>query len=327
MNKFLKFISPDKYEDYLRKGVYKYVPRRIIYKFQQKINPKIICNYIRKDINQIIGYGVGAFVNKDILTRDQYVDRIIQTICMLKEQEEYKNLKHLYIDNLGLVYDEIDIIKRSTSIDVADGKQYFLDSLIKLIEEICKVKGKNIQDQEILILSDDTEDTKDISIKISSIIKFLTIYSHDNKFSEDLEQRILKKTGLSPNIIKNKDKLIEKFDFIINIPVDTDINLNKLKRTATVIDTSKNKVISNNYSKRKNILIIDDVLFKNDGSIVCDVKEYELDKEISTSTSKLFGNTNKDIVKIKIYDKIYSVKDGVNLYNFQSSNISSFHKV
>ncbi|AFS79357.1 hypothetical protein Curi_c23620 [Gottschalkia acidurici 9a] len=325
MDKFLRIIGPNEYENYLRESIYKYIPRNILHTFQEKIKPRAVCNYIDEDTKETVGYGIGIFLDENKLTREEYVDRIINSIKILKEQDLYKNVEYLVMDNIKLGYDDIKRIQEKSNIKIPDAKSYFIENIIQLLSKICNAKNKDLQEQEILIISDDTNDTEDIVVDISSNIKYLTIYSHNEEFGKNLERIVLEDTGLSLHITKNIDKLMGNVDFIINLCEDVRIDIKKIKKYTVLIDISKNKVLSRDTEHdRKKIMLIDDLFFRNDRKIYSEVKDYDLNKELNTSLSKFFKNSNKDIVKLKIYDKIYSVQQGVSDYSFQKRNISPF---
>ena len=269
MCKFLRVINGEEYEDSLcEEGIYKHIPKRLLYTFQKNIKPRIICRYLSKCSQEEVGLGLGIFLNQDNISNDEYKSKLIETINNIKEQEGYKEIEFLLDDNKNLDIEDIQEIKELCSIKIPKGRDVFATNTVSCIEKICKYRGERISEQEVFILSDNTKVTEDLVNELAITTKFISLYSEDKDFAAKLEIDVFKRTGLALHISKDISEACEDFNFIINLSEDAKINISNLKRNKIVIDLSKSKCLNYSSSKVKNkAIIIDDLFFKNDNNI------------------------------------------------------------
>ena len=103
--KFLRIINGEEYENFLcEEGVYKYIPKRLLYTFQKNIKPRIICRYLSKCSQEEVGLAVGIFLNQNNISNDEYKSKLIETINDIKVQEGYEEIEFLLDDNKDFCY-------------------------------------------------------------------------------------------------------------------------------------------------------------------------------------------------------------------------------
>lgn len=327
MKKFFRIIDSEKYGDYIKEEVYRYIPKKLLYIFEKNIKPRVLCNYTEKDTERVVGYGVGIFLDENSIERKEYINRMVYALNLLKKEEMYEDVKYLSIDSLDLNEEEKDFIKANADIDILEGNDILLKKISKLLEIICKNNNRDIREQEILIISDDSNEAKYVMMTISTVAKFLTVYSSNENFTKGLEENILNETGLSLGVIRDIHEKMHTFDFIINLKEYGLPMLERIKKNSIVIDASKNNAFKESYSGRKNRVIITDIFFRNDKKVLADRNGCDFDKFLDSSTSLLLNNTNKDIEKMRIYDKIYSISESIEEHNLRETNMSSFQKI
>lgn len=328
MCKFLRVISGEGYEDFLsEKGLYKYIPKKLLHALQKNIKPRIICRYMSRDSEEEIGLGVGIFLNQDNISKDEYKSKVIETINDIKQQDEYEGIEFLLDDNNKLNIEDIEEIKELYNIKIPEGRDVFAKNIPSCLEKICMCKNERISEKEVFILSDDTKVTEVLVNELALSSKFISIYSEDKDFAARLEKDIFKKTGLALHVSKDISEGYEDFNFIINLLEDAKTNISNLKRNKIVIDLSRSKCLT--YSNPRVInkaRVIDDLFFKNDNNIYSDSGKYEFDKYLNTAVHKLLCNNNKDVEKVRINNKTFSIEELVELNKVKKQNESCFKK-
>lgn len=321
LGRFIYFLTPDQYCSYFRRGVKKILPKRFIKKYQLKINPKVVCIYKDKN-DQIKGYGLGILFTYENIDNEIYKKRICEAIKII-EDKTVNNIINNY-DYLG--EEEKSYIEDSFGVKILDGRSIVKNNMFQVYKKICDYRKVDIHEQEIVIISDNSDIAKDFIMELSKHIKYLTIVQKESEELEKLKRAILFSTGLAVHSIEYIGKNIENYDVIINFDDRTYLNINKIKRRAIVFDIGISRKLSKEIKKkRKNILVIKDFIFKNNSDIICDMNCLNFEKEIESCILEALGYFNHIVpIKVKIHNKGYYISQAVDTYLRLTSSPNKF---
>ena len=311
-------------------GLFKYIPKKILYALGKYIDPRVVCSYKSRDMKGNVGLGVGLYINKDNISKGEYKTQIIDTISNLKEDIEDGEIKYLIEDEVKLNIEDITDIneKLDINIELLNGKRIFAENMLACLKEICRVKDEELSEKEVFIISDDTKITEKLINELALSTKFISLCSKDINLTEKLELDILKNTGLALNVTKEISKCSDNFDFIINLNENTNIDILNIKKNNIVFDLSNSKCLSASASKgKRKAILIDDLFFENDKDIYSDGERFEFNNLLNTSLSDMLNNTNSKIEKIRINQRILDIEEGLALKNLEKQNQSCFKKI
>lgn len=299
----------------------KHIPDKIFLLFHKKIKARIVCNFIKEgDIT--CGYAAGVFVTYRNLSNSEYISKIIKSIDTIKTEDT----KSLIIEKIhSLSLDDIKEIEDRCGLKVLNGRSEIVAYTPYLLREICKLRKKQLNEREILIISDDTALTKELTVNISRDLRFLTILSKDMTFLEKLEKEVLNETGLSLQTIGKLDRVVQNFDIIINMTADISLDTRYIRRNAIIIDISVGRVLKNISSNRKDLIVITDLLFKNDSILKSNPEVFSLDKKIPSYIYEgIKAIDDNSPIAIRVNHKDYSFKELVDVYYGKYRNSSVF---
>lgn len=321
MGKFIYFLTPDQYYSHFRRGVRKIFPQKFINKYQLKISPRIACVYKNKN-DQIKGYGLGILFTYENIDKEIYIKRICEAIKIVKDN----NVENIIADYDYLGEEEKRYIEDFSGMKILDGRNIIKNNLFQVYKKICDYRNVDIYNQEIVVISYNTDISKDFIMEISKHVKYLTIVKKRNKELEEMKKHILHSTGLAVHSIEYIGESIGNYDVIINFDDKINFNINKIKRRAIVFDISIRRKLSKEIGKkRKNILVIKDFIYKNNSDIICDDNYLNFGSEIGSCIFEaLCCDENILPIKIKIHNKTYYVNDAVDTYLKLTSNSKKF---
>ncbi len=310
---------------HLKKSFYRYIPDKLLTRFQLSIKPRKVCEYINRNDNTIKGYGIGIFISHEEISKEVYIPRIIHGINSTKTE----NTVSAIIDDTYKL-DEVDYkeIERRCGMSIFNGRKKIVESIVDSIKKICFVRGKELKEQEVLIISDDTEDTKKTVLELSNEVKFLTILANDKDYIRELERIVLLDTGLSIHSTDNVAKTLTRYDFIINMKDNVEIDINKIRKKTILIDASLYKGLSKlTECKRRDLLVINDYIFKNESNI-CSVPEgFEFERDVRSYIYEALAiQSNNSFAKLRINDKFYTLNSALSLYIGKNRNMSVFRE-
>ncbi|KNF07828.1 hypothetical protein CLPU_12c01010 [Gottschalkia purinilytica] len=317
------------YKEYIfNQGIYKYVPNKLLLKLQKNIKPRIVCEYTSKSKNKTLGYGIGISLSRESMSEEKYIKKIIESIKKLKND----NTRYIILDGVkDIDNDHIRIIEEETNLRIPNGRDIFLKFITKVLNDIYVEKQDTIQNQDIIVISDGTEDAKNIIIQLAQHVKFIVVRENDMTISKNLEEEVMNKTGLSIYCTNNINKFLPNTNIVVNLSNESinNIDISKMRQNTIIIDSSRNKEFSNNIFKlRKDLLIINDIIVKNENDIMSNVKEFNFAKELDTSISKVINNSinNLTMSKVKTYSGIVTIKEAIKLYKLSNLNVSVFNR-
>lgn len=163
-----------------------------------------------------------------------------------------------------------------------------------------------LREKEILIICKDQKWTCKIIKLLYKKFPFISILGNVG-WGDSICEDILNDIGLSIFIEKDLSKSIKKYDIIINMEQDTDLNIGDIKKTTIIFD------YSDSYQLRsgKNTLLIEDITINNK-----DQASSLLPKELISSLHENLNNSSKeDFHKIYSRGKLYTLDELVGSGN------------
>jgi hypothetical protein len=223
---------------------------------------------------------------------------------------------------------EYNEIESQCNLKIFNGRKKVIDCIVNSIKKICSIRKSELKEHEVLIISDDTEDTKKIVLELSNEIKFLTILGNNKEYISELEKLVLLETGLSIHSTSSVSRTLTNYDFIIFMQDCTDIDINTIRKKTIVIDASPYKKISRIIeNKRRDLLVINDFIFMNMGNIFSMPEEFSFKREINSYIYEALDcQYRNEFIKININGKKYTLDSALRLYTGKNRNMSVFRE-
>ncbi len=224
------------------------------------IKPKIL-DTIYKNSGEEIGKVGGIILNSASMEKEGMVEKFVSGIEKIKDD----SIDTLIIEELSsLNRDDIQFIQKKTKLKVLDGKSVLIFFLPIVLNKIYNELEKDLKAQEVLIIGDVEEITKEVIEVLYKEVRFVTLVGDDENSIENISKYILEKTGLSLFTPKNIDKILTNYSIIINLKDDGYIDINKVKKEAIVFDFSTSKQLYKTIRNKRRPIIIDDFIFEID---------------------------------------------------------------
>ncbi|SCG84203.1 hypothetical protein DW1_2643 [Proteiniborus sp. DW1] len=307
--------------NYLKKGMLKHISDKIFLAFHKRIKPRIVCNFV-KEKGITCGSAAGIFVTYKNLSKSDYISQLINSINTIKTE----NTKSLITEKIHtLSQEDIKDIEDNCGLKVLNGRSEIVDHIPYLLREMCRLRKRQLNEKEIIIISDNTVLTKKLTVNMARYLRFLTIMSRDMTFVEKLEKEVLSETGLSLQTMGKLDRTVQNFDIIINMTSDVSLDTYNIKRGAIIIDISIGRVLKKVNNNRKDLIIITDLLFANNGILKSNPEVFSFDNKIPSYIYEgIKTQDNINPVAIRVNNKDYSIKELVDTYYGKSRNSSVF---
>lgn len=278
-----------------------------------------MCSFEEEDT--ICGYGVGVFTSYKNLSKLDYISRLIDAIKLLKTDDT----KNLMIERLHfLSQDDIKEIEEKCELHVVNGRNENISYIPYVLKELYRFRNQQLNEKEVLIISDDALLTEKIAVDIAKDLRFLTLMSKNIDFIDKLENRILNETGLSLQSITKLDKTVQNFDVIINMSTDVQLDAYNLKRRAIIIDASIGRKLEFLNEKRKDLLIVTDLLFKNSGTLKSNPEVFSFEDKIPSYIHEGIKKQTTKPIKLIVNGKNYRINEVVDIYYGNKRNKSLF---
>ncbi|KGG80607.1 hypothetical protein Y919_05075 [Caloranaerobacter azorensis H53214] len=265
-----------------------------------------MCKYVN-DNNEVKGYGVGIFLEDEYGDYDKIINRILNGINCLNLMD----IDRIFLYRIDLLNsNSIKFVQQEYNIKVCDGRELKCKVIIYALKKLLKEKYDLFRDKEILIISDNTDLSRDIVFEIAKEFKYVTVLGEDEKFVIELEDYILNETGLSIYTAQFIKKL-NKYNIIVNLNSKLNLNVSDIYSNSIIFDFSIERVIFKEMSRiGKKAVVITDFIFKMNQNIKSIPSGYEFNKEIPSyfyQSIQMFNS--KDLVKVEINDKRYRFKE------------------
>ncbi len=282
----------------------------------------MVYNLKNSEGNTVYGNAVGVFVTYKNLSESEYISRLINGINLVKtEDTEYLITEKIHT----ISQEDIKNIEDKCGLKVLDGRGEIADRVPYILREICKLRRQQLNEKEILIISDNTALTEKLTLNIAKELRFLSIMSKDMTFIDKLEKEVLIETGLSLQSVGKLDRVVQKFDIIISMDSDARLDTSNIKRHAIIIDISIGRIHKTINSNRKDLLIITDLLFRNNGILKSNIEAFSFEDKIPSYIYEGMKISDSIVpVGVRVNDKDYSLKEIVDVYYGKKRNSSVF---
>lgn len=202
----------------------------------------------------------GVVLNSSNVDKECLVEEIIFGIEKIKEE----GMNSLIIEDLHLLNRvNMELIESRTKLKVLNGVKVLVYFLPLVLNNIYKILNEDLKEKEVLVIGDDEELTKEVIESLHKEIRFITLVGDYENSIENISRYILEKTGLSVFYSKDIHKILKNYSIIINLKSKICIDVNQLRRKAVVFDFSIEKALNKSTNRKKEVLIIEDFIFKS----------------------------------------------------------------
>lgn len=321
--KFIYILDPQDFNTFMKRGILKYIPDKMLLLFSKRIKPRILYSLMRDGEDSVQGYVAGIFLTYKNLKKEEYISQLIYAVDLIKKED----ITSIIIENAyTLSQNDIEEIESKLGLKILDGREQIIASTLYVLEKISDLRNQKLNEKEILIISDDTVLTEKLVLDMARKTKYLTIMSKDKMFSENLGKNVLNSTGLSLSSIVEINKSIHKFDIVINLAFDVVLDIYKIKRRAVVIDASIGRKLESLIEKKRiDIFIISDFLYRNMRTFKVEQEVPIFKKEVPSYIYEgIHSHHNYRPVAIKVNGKTYKMKEAVDIYFGRRQNRTVF---
>lgn len=260
---------------------------------------------------EVIGKGIGIFtVDYKELSKSKYIEGIIEGVEKFRTSET----KNIVLDNLDLLgLEDIEYIEDRTKLKIVDGKKIMIYFMPSVLKELYDGLESKLTDKEVLIISDDSFLTYDLIRSLSDEVRFLTVAGEDEKWIEDISRKIYDTTGLSIFYTKNIDRILKRYDIILNLSEYIFVDIDKLRGNVIVFDLSFEHILAQQARKiNSKILIVEDFLFDYE-QLVSERQFFHIKKEIPSYKYEVFEEKSmEDFKKVLVDGNSYTLEDLIN---------------
>ena len=300
----LYIVNHEKYLEYSRNGILKYIP----YGFYPKIKPRIIDDIIKDD--NIIGKIAGLNMKPISFSCEKELEEYIIGIKKL----EVEDFTGLYLEEgRNLSKDVKNYIGNEVGLKIISNEETKSTLIPLVIQKIYNVLNERLENKEILVISNNKEYAKKVIREVAKISKFITTFGCNMKESEEIYEYVLEETGLSLFNSSNIDKILGKYSIIINDADDLKLKSSKIKKNTIIIDFNRDNCFDHE---------------KNNGSRLYQIRDLGFDlKDLGIHSNKWLHSK----VDMELYDLInegalgkvkylyvenswYSIKDYTNYF-------------
>lgn len=287
----MNIVEPEVYISYFKKGPLRVIPEKYIRKLNFFVRSRIIPS--EEYGSSMKGRNIGVFLDYKNIDKEKYMHKSIKSIEKYKNQ----NTQLLILDKLDFLNkDDIKYIEEKTGLKVVNGRKVLIRFVPCLLEELSKMSNQDFKNKDILIISDDTNATRNLAFNLSEYARFLTVIGEDISFIQDISKEVYNEKGLSLFCSNDINKILNNYKVIINLKDDVYIDIKNLRPKTFIFDFSIDRVLADCIEKKRNdIIVVRDLMFLKEGKIIPSWK-YELFDEYSS----------KDFIKFKIGKKYYA---------------------
>ena len=320
LKKFIYVLTHEYYKQYLKQGFYKFIPDKIFNRFETMIKPRIVCNFLGQNDENVRGYGIGVSLLGLKDNKDKFIQRLIEGL----QKIEIQDVDKIILDDILLLdYNDINKIEDNCKLKLADGRKVLLNLAAHIIVEICKKSDKDIRNQEFLIIGGTSKDTKKLALEIAKEVNYLTIQGLEESCAYDIANEILINTGLSIHNTYDINNRLHKYNFILNLSSNPNVAINKIRKRAIVLDFGVGRGLSYDIrGLRRDIMVICDILLENTNDLLCTNEKIKFGKYLGSHIYEGINGTinKKNLIKIKIYPGTYTIKQACDVFLNANSN-------
>lgn len=280
--------------------------RYLPYKLLPDIKSNIIEDIVQKD--DIIGKIAGV----NIKPIDFNCNRALEKYIMEIRKLGIENCHNIYLEEIDYIPKEaIEYMEESLNLKISKSNHIIVQYIPMVIKKIYKIMNDSLRDKEVLVISRDKEVAKKTIKLISKDIKFITNIGCSEEDSEEIYNYIFEETGLSLFNSSDINRIIGRYNILINFTKDFKLEKSKIKRNAIVFDLS----LENNSDCKDNNIVnsIKDFGFKiEDISIK---KNNWIDHKLNSNLYEMLnGRESGSVEFLYLKNEIYSIEDYVKSF-------------
>lgn len=282
--------------------MYKYIPKIWL----KKMKPKEVVDFTNEK-GDILGRGIGIFLENIEMTKEEYINGVINVAKLFKSDQT----KKILYDDI-YIFDSQDrcYIKEQTGLEIADGVDVFIYFLPYVLKELLHLCDEKLSNSEILIISDSSNLPYKLIERLSKEIRFLTILGDKKDNVQKSIDKIYNDTGLSIFYSQNVDRILMNYNIIINFKDNIPVNIKKLRSKTIVFDLSTEKVFSEEINNiNKNVITIEDFLF-NWEYLIRQKEFFHTENLIPSHKYEVFNRYDiKDFEKVLVRNQKYTLEE------------------
>lgn len=282
--------------------MYKYIPKIWL----KKMKPKEVVDFTNEK-GDILGRGIGIFLENIEMTKEEYINGVINVAKFFKSDQT----KKILYDDI-YIFDSQDrcYIKEQTGLEIADGVDVFIYFLPYVLKELLHLCDEKLSNSEILIISDSSNLPYKLIERLSKEIRFLTILGDKKDNVQKSIDKIYNDTGLSIFYSQNVDRILMNYNIIINFKDNIPVNIKKLRSKTIVFDLSTEKVFSEEINNiNKNVITIEDFLF-NWEYLIRQKEFFHTENLIPSHKYEVFNRYDiKDFEKVLVRNQKYTLEE------------------
>ena len=234
---------------------------------------------------------------------------IIEEFVLATNKLKNENTSDVIIEELNFFnMDDIKTIESKTNLNIVKGIKTLTLFLPLILKKIYKHLNEDLKEEEILIIGDEEQSTKEIIERLYKDVRFITLAGDYDNIIENISKEMMEKYGLSIFYSKKVDNILTNYSIIINLKDNYYFDMDKLRNKAIIFDFSISKVMKNQKTKTKKAIIIEDFMFKIDHIDIAD--NNFLNSLIPSYVYEQFNRLNSaDFASLSIDGKFYNIQN------------------
>lgn len=254
---------------------------------------------------------LGLIVGINLKTIDFKDQRILETYIKSIQSLYHDKFQSLYIEGIeSIPLEAIRRIELETGLTIPKGINIKISSILPILEKIYEIKNEDLEDKEVLIISND----KDLSFQVIKSIwdrfNFISLVNLDQKM-EDLHIEVFEEKGISLHEAKMENLNLKSYHIIINLYDDFMVKSRDIRGNTIVFDFTFKKP----FTKLNKNFVMEDVNFKINNKEV-GINDLINDKIPSALYEKLIDEKKREFCQVSINNKYYYLKDYLSNSSF-----------
>lgn len=297
----LYIIDHKVYDNYLSKGIYKYVPKIFLPRFIPKIIESI---KIDEDKTlHIVGVNTKSIDYSQPLLLEEYINSILKL--------HLENCRTIVIEGIGSMDDDVgDLIYNKTNLKIPKGEGIRLFNIPIIIRHVLKAFNRDMNQEEVLIITENKGWALELIGGLSKDFKFISLVGMDDLGKDEIYNEILDSIGLSIFQPLNINEILKNYGVVINLSELEFLKPGSIRKNAIIIDFSRSKSIKSSMKSSSN-MIIEDIVFNMKSLNIGEIPW--IDDEISPQLYEgFFGQRLESFDQIFINNKCCNIGDYVN---------------
>lgn len=253
MHILLYILNEENYKKTIRRNKFKFISRV----FVRQILPAVV-DEIVKD-GEILAKVAGVNLKRIEISDEAQMRKFIQGIEKIKPDDADK----IFIEEFeNKPIEIIRNIEEETGLKFSLGRNTKISNIYNLINEIYNTLNVDNNSTDTLIITDDKELLMDVIADLQDYINFFSVIGMDVNIRDEVYDQVLTHSGISIFQPESIGKILSNYGTIINFNDRLDIDVNRIRNNAVILDFSQNKSFKVLEKNKKNVIYIEDIGFK-----------------------------------------------------------------